>query len=131
LITPDAFGAEDLVEAARELAVAVTNEKTDRLLPVGERHDKIPSLLGDPALIRIGGHAAKVDASRCQLDEEENVLAGDDRGRLRTQELRPGQLRPPRRRLDPVPAQDRPDRARRKRDAEANELTVDAPVASI
>jgi hypothetical protein len=29
---PDAFGAEDLVEAARELAVAVTNEKTDRLL---------------------------------------------------------------------------------------------------
>jgi hypothetical protein len=49
----DAFGAEHLVEAARELAVAIADEETHRLLLLGERHRQVARLLGDPTFGRI------------------------------------------------------------------------------
>jgi hypothetical protein len=105
----NALGAEHLVEVARELIVAVADENTHGPLAVGECHHQVACLLGNPAPSGIRGHAAEVHASTRVLDEEEHVQApqperidgqevtGDDRGRLRTQELRPTQLRPPRR----------------------------------
>jgi hypothetical protein len=49
-----AFAAEDLVEAAAELAVAVVEEEAEGLLPVVEEHQQVARLLRDPATIRIG-----------------------------------------------------------------------------
>jgi hypothetical protein len=72
---PTAFGTEDLIEAARELAVAVTDEEAHRLRPLGERHHEVARLLGDPALVRIRCHATEVDAAVRELDEEEHVRA--------------------------------------------------------
>jgi len=83
----------------RELAVAIADEEAHRLLPLGERHHQVASLLGDKTLVRIRGHATEVDAAARQLDEEQHVqtpqpngvdgekVTGDDRGRLRAQEL--------------------------------------------
>jgi hypothetical protein len=90
-----AVGAEHLVEAARELAVAVTDEEAYWLLPLGERHHEVACLLGDPALARIRNHTTKVPAAAAQLDEEQHVqpaqpdgvdgqeVADDDRRGLR------------------------------------------------
>jgi hypothetical protein len=92
-----------------------------------------------PAGIRC--HAAEVDAASCEFDEEQHIQAskpdgvdgqkvtGDDRRRLRVQELRPAQLRPSRRRLDPVPAQNRPDGTGRDPEAKPDKLALDAPIA--
>jgi hypothetical protein len=66
----DTFGAEHVVEAARELAVAVADQEAGWLLSFGERHHEVARLLGNPTLVRIGGHAAKVNAAAAKLDEE-------------------------------------------------------------
>src|SRR5438094_719761 len=66
---------------------------------------------------------------RDRLDGQE--VAGDHAAGLPAQELTPADLAPPRRRLDTLIAQNLPDRARRHPDAQADELTVDAPVAPL
>jgi hypothetical protein len=87
----DAIGTEHFVEAARELAVAVTHEEPHRPLLLGEGQYKVACLLRHPALVRIRGHAAEMDAAVRELDEKEHVqapqpdgvdgqeVAGDDR----------------------------------------------------
>jgi hypothetical protein len=59
----DALRAEHLVEAARELAVAVANEEAHRPLLLGERHHQVARLLAYPTLVRIRGHATEVDVA--------------------------------------------------------------------
>jgi hypothetical protein len=50
----DALRTENVVEAARELAIAVADKEMRRLLPVGELRHKFARLLRDPSFIRIG-----------------------------------------------------------------------------
>jgi len=81
-----------------------------------------------------------MDPTALKLDDEQDVEALEEDGvdreevaledgrRLPAQKLRPARLEPPRRRLDPRFAQNRPDRARRDPDAEPNELSLDPSV---
>ena len=54
---PDAIGAEHLVEPSCELAVAVVDQKPDRLRPFDERLDDVACLLGRPLTGRVRGDA--------------------------------------------------------------------------
>src|SRR5262249_60120642 len=134
----NAFGAEDLVELAAELAVAITDQKLRPDPLVVELHQEVARLLGHPAAVRIGGDPGEVHAASRQLHEEQDVEALqeervdgeevtlEDARRLRPQELTPALLEAPRRRLDPRLPQDRPDRARRQFDPEPDQLALDA-----
>jgi hypothetical protein len=110
----DAFGAEDLVELAAELAIAITDQKprTDAL--VVELHHQVARLLGHPAAVRVGSDPREADASGLELDEEQDIeapqeervdreeVALQDTPGLLTEERRPALLEAPRRRLDPA-----------------------------
>src|SRR5712691_9194590 len=52
---PDALRAEHLVERRRELAVAIVDQKPDRLRTFDERLDDVPCLLGRPLTRRVRG----------------------------------------------------------------------------
>src|SRR6266516_3657891 len=96
-----AFAAEDLVEAAAELAVAVVEEEAEGLLPVVEEHQQVPRLLCDPVTIRISRARDELDPAALERDEEEDIdarqpdgLDGEEitcehRCRLLAQELPP------------------------------------------
>src|SRR5258708_11559372 len=98
---PDAFGAKHLIEGRRELAVAIVDQKPDRLRTVDERLDDVPCLLGGPLTCRIRGDASQIHLSGRKLDEDKDVesaerhgvdgeeVAGDDSARLGSQELPP------------------------------------------
>src|SRR6266542_2361140 len=136
----DAFGAEDLVELAAELAVSITDQELRADALVVELHQQVARLLGDPAAVRVGGDPREPDASGRELDEEQDIeapqedrvdgekVARQDARRLPTKKLAPARLEPPRGRLDPRLFQDRPDRARRQLDSEPAQLALDPPV---
>jgi hypothetical protein len=73
LANRDAFAAEDGVEVACELAVAVADQETQRRWALAERPGELAGLLGDPDAARIGGAAGEVDTPSVELDEEEHV----------------------------------------------------------
>src|SRR5579859_822724 len=106
---PDALGAKDLVELARELPVSITNQNPGSICTVVTEVQQVARLLGDPAAV---------------LEE----VALEDARRLRAQELRPTQLLAPRRRLDLLLLQDRPDRARGQLDPQPDQLALSAPI---
>src|SRR6266498_3741669 len=137
---PDAFGAEDLIEVAGELAVAVT-DKEPRLDALGfELHEQVARLLGHPPALGVRRDPSQVNAAGRQLDEEQHVeplqeervdgeeVALEDARRLLAQEIRPARLKALRCRLDPRLPENRPDRARRDLDAEADQFALDPPV---
>jgi hypothetical protein len=70
----DTFGAEDLVERARELAVTVTDQNPR---PTGtlvvELHQQVPRLLSHPASVGVGRDPGQVDAAARHFDEEQDV----------------------------------------------------------
>src|SRR6266571_5788641 len=68
-----AFAAEDLVEAAAELAVAVVEEEAEGLLPVVEEHQQVPRRLCDPVTIRISRARDELDLAALERDEEEDI----------------------------------------------------------
>src|ERR1022692_5195920 len=53
---PNATGAEDLVEAGRELGVSIADQEPDRLGALGELIGQVPGLLDHPCSGRMGGH---------------------------------------------------------------------------
>src|SRR6266540_520522 len=71
----DAFRAEDLVELARELAVAITDQKPRPDVRVVELHQQVARLLSNPAAVGVGRDPGEVDAAGPELDEEQNVEA--------------------------------------------------------
>src|SRR5262249_53130501 len=95
----DAFAAEDLVERAAELAVAVMDQEAHPLEDAGEA--EVARLLGDLRAGRVGRAASEVDAATFELDEEEHVeaaqadrldgeeIAGEHAGGLLAEELAP------------------------------------------
>src|SRR5438093_561206 len=138
---PYAFGAEDLIEVTRELAVAITDEKPRPDAFVAKLHQQVARLLGHPAAIRVGRDPGQVDAPGRKLDEKEYVealqeeridgeeVALQDARRLSPQELAPVVLEPLRRRLDPRLLQNRPDGARGELDPKPDQLALDPPIA--
>src|SRR6266702_7823377 len=63
-----AFAAEDLVEAAAKLAVAVVEEEAKGPLPIVEEHQQVPRLLCDPATIRIGHARDELNPAALERD---------------------------------------------------------------
>src|SRR5438067_12552747 len=59
----DRFAAEDVVEAAAELAVAIVDQEADRLLAVAERHRQVAGLLGYPGTVGRAGRGEQFDAA--------------------------------------------------------------------
>jgi hypothetical protein len=111
----DPFAPEDLVEDGGVLAVAITNQETDRYRALGQRPRELAGLLDYLAAVGVGGAAGKVHASSAELDEEEHVqasepervdgeeVAGDDSRCLCTHELAPGKPASFARDADPTP----------------------------
>src|SRR5207237_7505758 len=60
---PHVLGLEHRVEAAHELAIAVANQKPNRLLPLDERPGNLPRLLRDPHVVGLRGAAGEVPAA--------------------------------------------------------------------
>ena len=136
---PHAFAAEDLVEAGDELRVAVVDQE----LRVAERsrEAQVACLLGNPPAVRMRIAASEVHAAALKLDEEEHVVAaqergldgeevtGDDAGRLRTQEVAPARPQASRRRSKASTRKQAANGARRDAEAELAELAGDALIA--
>ena len=70
---PDSFAVEDLVEGARELAVAVTDQVADGCGSFAQCPGEVARLLGYPRAVWVGGAAGEVQAAAVELDEEEHV----------------------------------------------------------
>src|SRR6266516_686213 len=73
---PDAFAAEDLVEAAAVFAVAVADQEADALL--GEVEAEVARLLGHPGAGGVSGAAGEPDAAAAVGDEEQRVVAAQE-----------------------------------------------------
>src|SRR5262249_26991079 len=71
----DAFGAEDLVELARELAVSVTDQKPRTDAVAVELHQQVARLLSNPAAGGVSRDPAQVDAAGRKLDKKQDVEA--------------------------------------------------------
>jgi hypothetical protein len=115
---PDAFAAEDLVEGAAVLAVAVANQEADAL--VGEVEAEVPRLLGHPLAARIGCAAREPDAAALVSDEEEHKEAPQE-NRLDREEIAGDDARRP----EPAGTRANSDR-RAAAPAQACEQTPDA-----
>jgi hypothetical protein len=125
------------VEGGRELGVAISDQDAGPLLLIGQSHDQVARLFGDPGAVWVRGDADEIDAATFALDEEEHMQASQqkrldseevtlkDPGGLPAEELRPAQARSSRCGLDAVAAKDVPDAAGRQRDAEPDQLAVD------
>ncbi len=132
---PDALAAEDLVERAAVLAVAVADQEADAVL--GEVETEVARLLGNPGAAGILRAAGEPDAPARMRDEEEDVVAaqkhaldreevaGDNARRLPAKELAPVRACPPRRRLQPCPGEQMADARRRDAEAELAQLAAD------
>src|SRR5262245_5744811 len=55
----DVFGLEDGIKAARELAIVIADQKTNRFGTFGERPGHLPRLLGDPVGVGVGRAPAR------------------------------------------------------------------------
>jgi len=137
----DALGAEDLVEVARELAVAVTDQEAGERSFIVESHQQVTRLLAHPSTVRIRADPGQMHATALKLDHEQDVeapekdgvdgeeVALEDARRLPAQKLRPAGLESPRRGLDSLPPEDFPDGAASKRNTEPDQLALDPPVS--
>jgi hypothetical protein len=73
LLGPDALAAENLVEGAAVLAVALADQEAHT--PIAEVVTKLARLLGDPGAARVRRPAREPDATARMRDEEQQVLA--------------------------------------------------------
>src|SRR5439155_17814517 len=78
---PDAFAAEDLVEAGDELRVAVVDQEAR--LAERSREAQVARLLRDPATVRMRATTGKMHPTALKLDEKEHVVAAQERGLYR------------------------------------------------
>ncbi len=76
----DAFGAEDLIEVARELAVAVADQEARPHPFVVESHQQVVRLLGHPGALRVSGDARDVHATAREFNEEQDIQTLEEDG---------------------------------------------------
>jgi hypothetical protein len=97
----DVVSLEYPIEATRELAIAIADQKTNRFRPFGDRLGHLPRLLRDEFSVGVSRAPGKMDATAADLDEEQHVqpleadgvdrekIHGHNARRLRPQELTP------------------------------------------
>src|SRR5436190_16486243 len=73
---PDATAAEDLVEGAAVLAIAVTDQETRAL--VGEVEAEVARLLGDPGARWVSRAAGQPDAPARVRDKDQHVIPAQE-----------------------------------------------------
>ena len=95
------MGREHGVKAARELAIAVANQKPHRLLSLDECPGNLPRLLRDPHTVGMSRTAGYMHTAAADFNEEQHIqslephrvdceeIHGDDALGLRAQELSP------------------------------------------
>src|SRR5206468_8113956 len=98
----DPRAAEDLVEGAAELRVAIVDQQACRRGSVGERPRELARLLGDPGAAWMLGAARYVHPAAPKLDEEEDVepsredaVNGEEVAREHARRLAADELTPP------------------------------------
>ena len=135
----DAFAAEDFVEGAAELAVAVADQEPCLFEQAAEV--RLRACWVTQAPVGFVGAAGEVDAAAVELDEEEDVVAaeaerldgeevaGEDARCLLADELAPARSDPPRRRLESRGEQDPPDAAGRDAVTELEQFSSDPLIA--
>src|SRR5262245_53423666 len=69
----DALRLEHGIEAVREFAIVIANQKTKRLWSVAERPRDLPRLLRDPLGAGMSGAPGQVDAATGDFNEEQHV----------------------------------------------------------
>ena len=136
-----AGGGDDGVEDPTELAVVIPDEEPDRPAGIIEVKHQVGGQLGQPLAGRMCGYPKDPDPAGAVLDDEEAVqagkrrglhveqVAGEDRVRLRLQELCPGRPGPSRRRVQASRGQDPPHRRGPDPVAGPRQLSVDSPIA--
>src|SRR5450759_1401140 len=137
----DAFGVEDRVEGARELAVVVTDQELQRSFSLGEREHEVPGLLRCPRTIGVLGQPGEVYSPGRELDEEQHVdspqrdrvdreeVAREHALRLAADELAPGKPSAPSRRSEPGAGEDPTDARWGDLDTERDQLSGDPLVS--
>jgi hypothetical protein len=137
----DPVAAEDLVEGAAELRVAIVDQEAWRRGAVGERPREPARLLRDPGVAWMLGAARDVHPAATKLDEEEDVepcredgVDGEDVARehargLAADELAPGNAGSLASGSEPCFAQELADRRRRDAESERAEFARDPLVA--
>src|SRR5215213_6974868 len=135
------LGLEHGVTAACELAIAIANQKPNRLLPLNESPRDLPRLLRDPRIVRMCRAAGQVDTAAAEFNEEQHIqslepygvdgeeIHRDDAVGPRTEELSP--RRPaPNRWAESFGAEDFLDGSCRDHDVKALQLADDALIAT-
>ena len=69
----DLLGAEDFVEGAAELRVAIVDQQSELRLMLAQLHGEVASLLGDPRPVRVGCAGDELEPAGRERDEEEDV----------------------------------------------------------
>ena len=135
------LAAEDLVEGAAELRVAIVDQQAWRRGSAGERPRQLARLLRDPGVAWMLGTARYVDPAATKLDEEQDVepcredavdgeeVAREHARRLAADELAPGDAGSPARRSEPCLAKELANRRRRDAEPERGELARDPLIA--
>jgi len=82
----DPLGAEDFVEGAAELRVAIVDQQLESRLMLAQLHGEIASLLGDPGAVRVGCAGDQLEPAGRERDEEED-LDPPQRERLDREEI--------------------------------------------
>jgi len=67
----DVFGLEDGIEAVRELAILIADQKANRFRPFGEGPGDLSRLLHDAFGVRVSGAPGQMDTPAPDLDEEQ------------------------------------------------------------
>jgi len=136
---PDTFAAEDFVEGAAVLAVAVADQQAD--VVGGEVEAEVARLLGHPVAGGIPRAAGQPQAPNVVRDEEEHVVAAhedaldreevtrDNARCLRSQEFALARAGAPPRGYQPRLGEQPADARRRHSQVELGQLTTDPPMA--
>jgi hypothetical protein len=117
----DPFAAEDRVEPAAELAVAIVDQQPERPLTLVERHQQVARLLFHPPALGVARYGDVLDPAPLERDEEQHVeplqperldreeITSKDPVGLLTEELPPAEAVALRRRRQPGCGKDRAD----------------------
>src|ERR1019366_5721209 len=137
----DALGAEHLVEAGRELGVAIADQELDRLCTLGEFIGQIPGWPGHPGTRRMRRDSRYIRPAGIELDEEKDVeppqehgihseeIAGQHRRSLSSHELGPCRSGSLRGGVDAMTLEDVPNACRCQVDAQDSQLSLDPAIA--
>jgi hypothetical protein len=74
------LGLKHGIEATRELAIAVANQKPNRLLPLNEFPRDLPRVLRDPRIVGMCRAPGQVDAAATEFNEEQHIQSLEPHG---------------------------------------------------